>query len=140
MPSKPEPNRVPADPTKWSEKSQGSPAASWTTEYTDIKYKCWHCQETATFSAADQRYTYEEKKAPIDQKRVLCESCWCESLRINAKLAECESQWAQSKNSLRSDGAFLANWLELLESQEKYVPYRQDIARKAMLRKLLGTA
>ena len=139
MPPKSEPDRVPADPTKWSKKSQGSPSASWTTEYTDIQYKCWCCQTTATFSAADQRYTYEEKKAPIDQQRVLCESCWRELLGINAKLVAYESQWAQFKSSLRADSSFLASWLELLESREKYAP-RLDIARKAMLRKLLGAA
>src|SRR5688500_848347 len=102
MSLKPASSRVPADPSKWSEKSQGSPAASWTTEYTDIQYKCQHCEATATFSAADQRYTYEEKKAPIDQKRILCESCWRESLRIKAKLAEYETRWLESKDSLRS--------------------------------------
>ena len=140
MPAKPFRNRVPADPTKWSAKSQSSRSASWTTEYTDIQYKCWRCQATATFSAADQRYTYEEKKAPIDQQRILCEPCWRESLRIAADLADCQRQWAQSKQSLRADKPFLARWLELLECQEKYVPYRHDVARKNMLRKLLGAA
>lgn len=140
MPAEPSPDRVPADPTKWSAKSQGSPPAFWTTEYTDIQYDCWHCQKTATFSAADQRYTYEVKKATINQHRILCEPCWRESLRIAAELAEHQSWWAQSKSSLRSDRPFLTRWLELLELREKYVPYWRDIARKNMLRKLLGTA
>jgi len=55
-------------------------------------------------------------------------------------LAERQREWAQSKQSLRADKPFLASWLELLESQEKYVPYRHDVARKSMLRKLLGAA
>jgi hypothetical protein len=45
-----------------------------------------------------------------------------------------------SRESRRSDTDFLKQWLELLEMQEKYVPYRHDTARKAMLRKLLGAA
>lgn len=139
MPAKPSPRRIPADPTKWSAKSQGSPPAFWTTEYTDIQYKCWHCKAAATFSAEDQRYTYEVKKAPIDQQRILCEPCWRESLRIAAQLTEFQRQWAQSKNALRADKSFLSGWLQLLEAQETYVPYRQDIARKNMLRKLLST-
>jgi hypothetical protein len=140
MPAKPSPNRVPADPTKWSTESQGSPAASWTTEYTDIHYKCRHCRATATFFAADQRHTYEVKKASIDQQRVLCEPCWRESLRIAAELAEHQRQWEQSKQSLRTDKPFLARWLQLLESQEEYGHARHDVARKNMLRKLLGAA
>ena len=140
MALKPASGRVPADPTKWSEKSQGSPSASWTTEYTDIHYQCWHCEAAAIFSAADQRYTYEDKKAPIDQKRVLCEPCWRESLRIKAQLTEIETQWMVSRGSRRNDADFLKQWLALLERQEKYVAYRHDIARKAMLRKLLGAA
>ena len=131
---------VPADPSKWSAQSQRSVAAGWTTEYKDIHYKCWHCEADAVFTAGDQKYTYEEKKAPIDQRRILCELCWRESLAIAANLKRYEAQWASSKQSLCKDEAFLRQWLELLQSQERYVPYRHDIARKNMLRKLLGNA
>jgi hypothetical protein len=137
---KPPSDRIHADPTKWSAKSQRSVAAGWTSEYKDIHYKCWHCQADAVFSAADQKYTYEEKKAQVDQRRILCEPCWRESLRIAAQLAECQVQWAKAKQSLRAEKPFLARWLELLESRERYVPYRHDDARKNMLRKLLGAA
>jgi hypothetical protein len=140
MAQKPSSGRVLADPTKWSAKSQRSVAAGWTSEYKDVHYKCWHCQAEAVFTAADQQYTYEEKKAPIDQQRILCEPCWRESLRIATQLQECQSQWAVSKQSLRAEKVFLARWLALLESQEGYVPYRHDVARKSMLRKLLGAA
>jgi hypothetical protein len=115
-------------------------AAEWTNEYKDIHYKCWHCQADAVFTAADQKYTYEEKKAPIDQRRILCEPCWRESLGIAAQLQKYENQWASSKQSLREDDVFLRQWLALLESRERYVPYRHDVARKNMLRKLLGNA
>jgi hypothetical protein len=140
MTRKTEPGRVPADPTSWSQASQRSVAAGWTTEYKDIFYKCWHCQAEAVFSAADQKYTYEVKKAPIDQQRILCEKCWHESLGIASQLRECQSQWAASKPSLQTDPAFLSRWLALLEAQERYVPSRHDVARKNMLRKLLGRA
>jgi hypothetical protein len=132
--------RVPADPTKWSAQSQRSVAAGWTSEYKDVHYRCWHCQADSVFSAADQKYTYEEKKAPIDQQRILCEPCWRESLHIAAQLQECQDQWAVSKQQLQADKPFLTHWLALLESQEGYVPYRHDVARKGMLRKLLGAA
>lgn len=78
--------------------------------------------------------------SPIDQQRILCESCWRESLRIAAQLKECQSHWAVSKRVLRADKAFLTQWLALLVSQEGYVPSRHDVACKNMLRKLLSAA
>jgi hypothetical protein len=140
MTKKPLPTSVPADPSKWSEKSQRSVSAGWTKEYKNIPYNCWHCSAKSVFSAQDQKYTFEEKKAPIDQHRLLCRSCWDESHRIAARLKDFEAKWAEQKQSLSKDAAFAASWLETLELQERYVPYRHDIARKNMLRKLLGAA
>jgi hypothetical protein len=102
-----------------------------------IRYNCQRCQAEAIFSAADQKYTYEVKKAPIDQRRIFCELCWREFHQLAAQLKECEGKWATSKRALRADKPFLARWLELLESREKYVPNRNDVARKNMLRRLL---
>ncbi|MBS0308803.1 MAG: zinc-ribbon domain containing protein, partial [Proteobacteria bacterium] len=62
------PDTVPADPSKWSESSQQSVSAAWTTEYTSLRYKCWRCGESSVFSAEEQRYTYEVKKANINQQ------------------------------------------------------------------------
>jgi predicted transglutaminase-like protease len=140
MPKKPPPNSVPADPSKWSEKSQRSVSADWTREYTDISYNCWHCKAESVFSAEDQKYTFEKKKAPISQQRVLCQACWEESHRIAARIEDFDMRWAEQKQLLRTDKAFAKSWLETLELQERYVSYRQDIARKNMLRKLLGDA
>src|SRR2546422_3717670 len=99
----PPPNRVAADPTQWSDGSQGSVAAYFTTEYVDEKYKCWHCKAEATFTAADQKYTYEVRKANVNQTRRLCEPCWKESLRIADELESKVSAWAESKQELRND-------------------------------------
>jgi hypothetical protein len=68
----------------------------------------------------------------------LCESCWRESLRISKELESQADAWETSKKTLKADKVFLSNWLQLLELQETYVPYKHDVARKNMLRKLLG--
>lgn len=140
MPTHPSPAKIPADPSQWSEKSQRSVAVDFTADYTDITYRCWHCQAESVFSAADQKYTYEVRKANINQQRLLCESCWRQSLQIAADLKDCEANWGQSKAVLKSDKAFLTSWLKLLEEQETYVPYRHDTARKNMLGRLLQNA
>ena len=140
MANRASPDTVPADPSQWSESSQRSVSAAWTTEYATYGYTCWRCRERALFTAADQKYTYEIKKAPIDQKRILCEICWKQMNAITAELANCEEAWLRSKPKLRSDRAFLQAWLSLLQEREQYVPYKPDVARKNMLAKLLSDA
>jgi hypothetical protein len=130
-------NSVPADPKKWAEKSQHSISFHYVREYNDITYNCWRCKKSAIFSAADQQYTYEVKKAPIDQRRILCADCWRESLVIKRDIRLCERRWSESKTALRSDANFLNGWLELLTSREGYVPYHPNVAIKNMLRELL---
>jgi len=128
---------VPADPSHWSEKSQHSISAHYVKEYKDIEYNCRRCKRAAVFSAEDQRYTYEVKKASIDQRRVLCPDCWKESLVVDRDISLCEQQWAASKNLLKRDAGFLQKWLQLLVTRESYVLYRPNTAAKNMLHKML---
>jgi hypothetical protein len=129
---------APADPSRWSEQSQRSVSAEWTKEYRDIQYQCWKCKADAVFTAQDQKITFDVKKAPIDQRRILCEDCWKQSNQIARELSENERLWAEKKPTLQKDREFLRQWLELLEEREKYVPYRPDTAKKNMLKTLLA--
>lgn len=131
------PSSVAADPEQWSEKSKQSVAYGFKREYQDIAYKCWHCKADCVFTAQDQQYTFEVKKASIDQRRNLCATCWTESHRIRAALRDCETQWSEAKSQLQADKAFLGRWSSLLVSLEAYVPYKPDTAKKNMLAKLL---
>ena len=129
---------VPADPTQWSEKSKHSVSFQFTTEYHDISYSCRRCNKSAVFTAQDQKYTFEVKKASIDQQRLLCEECWKERLVVERDIGACEEQWAESKSSLRGDREFLTRWLNLISAREQYVPYRPNTAAKNMLGKLIA--
>jgi hypothetical protein len=131
---------VPADPTKWSASSQQSVSATWTTEYTPIHYSCWRCKSPAVFSAEDQRYTYEVKKASINQQRVLCRPCWDRSNAIAAELDRCQSEWNESKPQLSKNREFLSHWLALLTERDEYVAYKPDTAKVNMLKGLLSDA
>src|SRR5262245_59139001 len=130
---------ISADPTQWSEESQRSVSFEWVREYKDIRYSCWNCKRDAVFSASDQKFTYEVRKANINQRRILCGPCWKESKRISVKLAQCDEQWAGSKTRLRADAVFLKQWLELLTVSESYA-LKPDTAKKAMLKALLANA
>jgi hypothetical protein len=134
------PSSIPADPTLWSEKSKQSYSYHYVREYTDINYKCWHCQSVCIFTAQDQKYTFEVKKASINQRRILCSSCWSEAHRIRRELHACEATWQASKVSTQTDKVFLSHWLDLLTQLESYVPYKPDAARKNMLGKFIADA
>ncbi|WP_374334559.1 zinc-ribbon domain containing protein [Leeia sp.] len=129
---------VPANPANWCETSQRSVSAAWTRHYTDRPYTCWRCKVACVFTAADQRYTYEVKKASIDQHRLLCRPCWQRRNAILLALGECQARWNAQRTSLRQDPAFLSTWLALLDEKDQYIPYRRDTAKKNMLRKLLN--
>lgn len=128
---------VPAEPLQWSEASQRSISFHYTKEYRDIEYACWRCKSKAVFSAADQKYTYEVRKAPIDQQRILCQYCWHQSQAIAQDINNCEANWAAAKLSLGKDKEFLSRWFQLLVTREEYVPYRENTSAKNMLQKLL---
>jgi hypothetical protein len=130
---------VPADPSQWSEKSQSSVTFHWVKEYKDIEYNCWRCKKSAVFSAYDQKYTYEVKKAPIDQCRSLCLECWENSLKIKHNIRLCEEKWAESKRTLKNDKDFLSHWLQLLVLLEEYIHYKPNTAVKNMLKKLINS-
>lgn len=138
MGKKVRPSSVAANPEQWSEKSKQSVAYGFTREYRDINYKCWHCKADCVFTAQDQQYTFEVKKASIDQRRVLCATCWTESHRIRQAIRDCETLWAEEKPQRMGDKEFLSHWSHLLAALESYVPYRPDTAKKNMLAKLLA--
>jgi len=134
------PKSIPADPNQWSEQSRQTVSYlfNFIREYTDKPFNCWRCGAACVFTAEDQKYTFEVKKASIDQRRKFCAECWSESHQLKARLADFESRWADQKRALQTDQEFLGEWLELLNRWKEFEPYKQDVARINMLRRLLG--
>ena len=81
-------NAVAADPDQWSEQSKHSVAFHFKREYVDIPYTCYRCGAACVFTAQDQKYTFEVKKASIDQRRTFCATCWPESHRLPRSKAD----------------------------------------------------
>lgn len=128
---------VAANPNQWSEQSKHSVTYHFKREYVDESYKCRRCGAACTFTALDQKYTFEVKKASIDQRRNLCATCWSESHHIRAALSEHDVRWAADKPNLRRNKEFLSGWLGLLTRWTEFAPYEQDIAKINMLHRLL---
>jgi len=133
------PGSAPADPSQWSEKSQGSVAATFRTCYTDKTYRCRYCGKDAVFTAREQKFAYETKKTEIEVRRVLCEPCWRACRRVATKIAGCEARWAESKKELATDAGFLSEWRDLLMEHHRYGA-RANGAAMNMLGKLLARA
>lgn len=130
--------REPVNANLWSEDSKRSYIfESPPKYYRDIHYDCRRCSTPAVFSAKDQKYTFEVKKAYIWQQRLLCESCWTESNRIQKELEEHETRWLSEKLSLKGNTAFLSSWLGLLEEHAKYGGNR-NVAIINMLQAMLS--
>ena len=129
---------APADPTQWADESKRSVAFACRRVYTDAPYACVHCGAACVFSARDQKYSFEMRKASIWQRRTLCRGCWLASHRIRAALRACEEAWLANKAQRGTDAVFLARWLELLLALDKYGVGGRDVARTNMLRKLLA--
>lgn len=130
----------PANPEKWSDESKRSLSyVLFAPEgYADRNYRCYRCGKSAVFSAADQKYTYEVKKAYIHQRRKLCPDCWKPYQVIKHDIKVCEEQWVASKESLKNNADFLAHWLNLLLKYDAYEPYKKNLSTQNMLKKLVG--
>jgi len=53
------------------------------------------------------------------------------------KQSEHDTRWAVDKLALRSNREFPGEWLALLTRWNEFAPYKQDVAKIHMLRRLL---
>jgi hypothetical protein len=135
---KPKRRPVRVDKDAWSRSSRQSLAYDFARKtYKDQHYSCRRCGANSIFTAEDQKYTYEVRKAYIDQGRVLCQVCWSEEQAIAKKLGECAAQWKTNKPALLADQSFLAEWLRLLELHPTFGA-RENSATIQMLKKCLA--
>nr|WP_315478951.1 zinc-ribbon domain containing protein [uncultured Rhodoferax sp.] len=134
------PTTVAADPELWSDKRKQSYSYHYIGDYLDIRYVCSKCRADSVFTAQDQKYTFETKKASIDQRRSLCGACWSEAHRIRAQIADFDARWLDSKAKLQKDLEFLKHWMALLVHLEEFSPYKPDTAKKNMIQKMLRSS
>jgi hypothetical protein len=133
-----DPAGVPCDPEQWSEDSKRSVAYEFVPQpYRDKAYLCWRCRVPDVFTAAEQKHTFEVRKANVSQQRVLCRACHRERVALEREAGECRQRWAGEGPALRHDREFLWRWLVVLEALPGYNGSR-DEANFVMLRRLLA--
>lgn len=135
-----DPAGVPCDPEQWSEDSKRSVAYMFAPQpYRDKAYLCWRsgCRAPDVFTAAEQKHTFEVRKANISQQRSLCRACHRERVRLDREARACRDRWAVERATLTSNPEFLRRWLAVLAALPGYGgPW--DEANFAMLRRLTG--
>jgi hypothetical protein len=132
-----DPAGVPCDPEHWSDESKRSVAYGFAIKpYRDKTYLCWRCNAPDVFTAAEQKHTFEVRKANISQQRVLCQTCHREWVGLDHEAREYRQQWAAEKETLRQNNEFLRRWLNVLEALPGYNGTR-DEGNIVMLRRLV---
>ena len=128
------------DKELWSEKSKGGLDYVFAAElYEDKPFSCRACGQESIFTAEQQQYTYEVKKAAIDEQHVLCPVCFQQRNELFAESAALAASWTQDKALVKNNLLILRRWKEVLELLPKY-GIRKDTARIRMLAKLLQNA
>ena len=124
----------------WSEKSKAGLDYAFAGQfYEDQRFTCRACGKPSVFTAEQQKYTYEVKKAYTWEQHVLCQACFSRRNKLEAKSADFAALWKKNKKGLKDDRAALRRWKEVLESLPRYgVP--EDKARIRMITTLLDNA
>jgi Probable zinc-ribbon domain len=131
---------VPVEKNHWSEQSRVGLAYAFAPEfYEDRPFTCRSCGTKSVFTAEQQKYTYEIKKAYVWEQHVLCQPCFDERNALTAEAAAIAACWVKEKAALASDAEVLRRWKEVLELMPRF-GVRKDTARIRMLAKLLQSA
>ena len=100
MPTK----RIRVQKELWAPKSRGGLDEYFAGEfYEDKTFLCRACGKPSVFTAEQQKYTYEVKKALIYQEHVLCESCFNERTRLEAASNAFLELWNHNKATLQAN-------------------------------------
>jgi hypothetical protein len=131
---------VAVDKELWSEKSRSGLDYVFAPEfYEDKPFTCRACGRESVFTAEQQKYTYEVKKAFTWEQHVLCEMCFLQRNQLIAESAALSASWMNDKAALLNNLDAIRRWKVVLELLPNY-GIREDTARIRMLTKLLHNA
>jgi hypothetical protein len=132
--------RVPVDIDQWSEPARRRlgylPAPLY---YEDRIFACRSCQCEAVFSAEQQKFDYEVKKAHYLRQHVLCPPCFARRCYLQSVDRWFESSWLAGEPDMRGDVPTLLMWLDVLQELPLF-GVRPDLARIRMLERLASDA
>ena len=138
---KPPPRQpVPVNKELWSEESRRGLDYAFAPEfYEDKPFVCRACGSKSVFTAEQQKYTYEVKKAFTWEQHVLCPVCFHKRNELSAESSAFLAAWSQNKRAVVENLPTVRRWKEVLELLPTY-GVRKDAARIRMLSKLLANA
>ena len=131
---------VPVNKELWSEKSrEGLDYVFAGESYEDKPFQCRTCGARSIFTAEQQKYTYEVKKAYTWEQHVLCQNCFRVRNQLSAESASFLAAWKNDKRAAEENVQGVRRWKEILELLPQY-GVRKDTARIRMLSKVLSNA
>ncbi|MFA7174661.1 MAG: zinc-ribbon domain containing protein [Kiritimatiellia bacterium] len=132
--------RIPINKELWSEKSRTGLDYVFAEEfYEDKPFQCRACGASSVFTAEQQKYTYEEKKAYTWEEHVLCSDCFKVRNQLSAESLAFLAVWVRDKRAAMANLQGVCRWKEILELLPRY-GVRKDTARIRMLSKVLSNA
>jgi ribosomal protein S15P/S13E len=111
--------KVKVEKENWSQSSKQSYIyINYDEFYENIAYLCYKCGISDTFTAKEQKETFEVKKAYIWQTRYLCNKCYKDLKALKRRINEYETFWKQEKD--KENVPYLLEWLSSIKELPKY--------------------
>ena len=89
-------------------------------EYEGIRCKCIRCEFSFVITAKEQQFAYEVKKKYVWWLPNLCIECAANLDTLRSKDREYQSRWNASREVLKSDLKFIAEWYEVLQEMTNF--------------------
>lgn len=118
----------------WSEESKESLAYTFAKKYYEnINYSCRKCKMNTTFTAEEQKKTYEIQKCYIEISRVLCQECYKKYKALKKQINEYERLWKKETEKSKKSASYLHEWLSAINE----IPLYGKTKNEAMAHHLL---
>lgn len=79
-----------------------------------------NAEKNTTYTAEEQKYTYEVQKCYIEINRVLCPECYKKYNVLKKQIKEYESLWAKETEESKKSALYLKEWLSVINEIPLY--------------------
>lgn len=113
---------IPINRKAWSLASQRSRGHydERATEYEGIRCQCIRCETSFVITAEEQQFAYEVKNKYVWWLPNLCIGCAADLDTLRSKDRQYQSRWNASREVLKNDLNFVAEWYEVLQQMTNF--------------------
>jgi hypothetical protein len=113
---------VPISRENWSAASQrnGGQYDERAAVYEGIRYQCHTCSTSFVFTPQAQQFAFEVEKKFVWWRPVYCSVCTVQLAELQARNRAMQSAWNAERQRLRTDKAFVSDWLGVLRNMATF--------------------